>query len=81
MEGIDLTDVAAPPGSMNPWVLARGFTRQLCQFGGSHGAEMRGGATEGRDAVGWKNFKTGSNFLYPAGLLLTSKKVGSRSVE
>ncbi len=42
---------------------------------------MRGGATEGRDAVGWKNFKTGSNFLYPAGLLLTSKKVGSRSVE
>jgi hypothetical protein len=81
VEGIDFTDVAALSARMDPWNFARGIMRQLGQIGGSRAAEIRGGALEGQGAVKVENVKTGSNFLYPPGLLLTSKELSSRSVE
>jgi hypothetical protein len=73
-------------------MLRRGWGCWLGEFlpsvSGDYHAKMAARGCEDRLAVrgetgesqGWKNVKSGSNFLYPAVLLITSKEVSPRFV-
>jgi hypothetical protein len=80
VEGIDFADVAARLARLAMGIFGVSFTRFSDQNGRPRLRDRLAVRSETRVSNGRKNFKCGSNFLYPAVLLRTSKEVSPRAV-